>query len=348
MKISPKVNHSLRILGLTPGATVLEIRSAFRRLARTCHPDIAGKGGARRFEQIAGAYTYLKNLPPAELGSMPIVQPKGDRCDENKDSLEKWNWGELFEWRKRKAERRRMEEEARLQVERENESRAARTRELRIEAILAQFEEAIEQHRHRYDLELKNCDTRDFILRLSSALPNVRYMALSRLGERANVPEIFEALLVLLRNHFDDKTAHLFASLPLTPSNLNKITEVLLDKAPVLPHFLLTHLLRLHKPGECPREIWEKYLLSIPPSSAASVLRAWPRSFFLSDVTLLKLLEQQDDTVLVALLAAMKQRGIVCNAKQKEHLRALSTNAANPALRVWSKALLSGDVGQKA
>ncbi|MDR2136832.1 MAG: J domain-containing protein, partial [Synergistaceae bacterium] len=67
MSVSMKITHNLRILGLPPNATASEVRSAFRRLARTCHPDIVGKQGARKFEQITGAYTFLKGLTQDEL-----------------------------------------------------------------------------------------------------------------------------------------------------------------------------------------------------------------------------------------------------------------------------------------
>ena len=43
------------ILGVQPGAHLREIRSAFRRLALVCHPDVAGPGSAKKFETVAAA-----------------------------------------------------------------------------------------------------------------------------------------------------------------------------------------------------------------------------------------------------------------------------------------------------
>ena len=47
--------ESFDILGVKPGDNPGEIRSAFRRLALTCHPDVAGSKHAARFERIEGA-----------------------------------------------------------------------------------------------------------------------------------------------------------------------------------------------------------------------------------------------------------------------------------------------------
>ena len=67
MNLFGEVKASLRALGLEPGATEADVRSAFRRLALTCHPDVVGQGGALRFQQITGAYSLLKGLAPDEL-----------------------------------------------------------------------------------------------------------------------------------------------------------------------------------------------------------------------------------------------------------------------------------------
>ena len=67
MDVSFEIARNLRTLGLPPGADASDVRAAFRALARTHHPDVVGRGGARRFERITGAYTFLKNLPQDAL-----------------------------------------------------------------------------------------------------------------------------------------------------------------------------------------------------------------------------------------------------------------------------------------
>lgn len=49
------------VLGLSPSASAHEIRSAFRRLARTLHPDLHGSDPSRdrRFAQVVAAYEVL-------------------------------------------------------------------------------------------------------------------------------------------------------------------------------------------------------------------------------------------------------------------------------------------------
>lgn len=48
-----------RVLGLVPGATAGEIRSAYRRLAKLNHPDTAGERSLPRFLAIQAAYEEL-------------------------------------------------------------------------------------------------------------------------------------------------------------------------------------------------------------------------------------------------------------------------------------------------
>jgi len=48
-----------RVLGLVPGATAGEIRSAYRRLAKMHHPDTAGERSVSRFLAIKAAYEEL-------------------------------------------------------------------------------------------------------------------------------------------------------------------------------------------------------------------------------------------------------------------------------------------------
>ena len=111
MKVSVEISHNLRILGLSPGATPSEVRSAFRRLARTCHPDIAGRQSARRFEQITGAYTFLKNLPQDELPrseteTMNATAP----ASKSKPAQRKWIWEWKWDWENPLYRRRRKKE----------------------------------------------------------------------------------------------------------------------------------------------------------------------------------------------------------------------------------------------
>src|SRR4051794_707020 len=65
-----------RTLGLSPGATLDEIRRAYRRLAKINHPDAAGDAALPRFLAIQAAYEQLAG--PGRIrrvGARPGPQP---------------------------------------------------------------------------------------------------------------------------------------------------------------------------------------------------------------------------------------------------------------------------------
>jgi curved DNA-binding protein CbpA len=62
------------ILGLTPAATLADIKRAYRRLARKHHPDTNKEpGAARRFRQITEAYEALSD--PARRKAYDQTRP---------------------------------------------------------------------------------------------------------------------------------------------------------------------------------------------------------------------------------------------------------------------------------
>ncbi|HEX5824228.1 MAG TPA: DnaJ domain-containing protein [Candidatus Limnocylindrales bacterium] len=66
-----------RTLGLTPGASIDEIRRAYRRLAKVNHPDAAGEAALPRFLAIQSAYEALAGPRRARRpGSRPGSEPR--------------------------------------------------------------------------------------------------------------------------------------------------------------------------------------------------------------------------------------------------------------------------------
>jgi len=69
-----------RTLGLTPGASIDEIRRAYRRLAKVNHPDAAGEAALPRFLAIQSAYEALAGprrgrRPGTRPGPVPAQEP---------------------------------------------------------------------------------------------------------------------------------------------------------------------------------------------------------------------------------------------------------------------------------
>ena len=62
MKTNTDYFHHYNILGLQPGASQKEVQSAFRRLAKLCHPDQDSSPYAEmRYKEIRAAYDALRN-----------------------------------------------------------------------------------------------------------------------------------------------------------------------------------------------------------------------------------------------------------------------------------------------
>ena len=93
----PEKNY-YHVLGLSPGATGKQIKSAYRKLALQYHPDRNhSKGAARKFQEITEAYDNLLSHPD-----------EGSRDDTTFDQMA----DELY-----RRERERMKKRARVQQE---------------------------------------------------------------------------------------------------------------------------------------------------------------------------------------------------------------------------------------
>lgn len=69
----PTKSAALALLGLPSGATQAQITTAYRRLARACHPDRCGDpGAAERFAALTEAYRHL--IESAEVQHAPVAR----------------------------------------------------------------------------------------------------------------------------------------------------------------------------------------------------------------------------------------------------------------------------------
>lgn len=332
MNLSSEIAYNLRVLGLAPGATPADVRSAFRRLARTCHPDVAGGQGAYRFQEITGAYTFLKGLTAEELRRLPSAGP--ERPSEGS------HWPDLFAWYRRRAERVEAEAEAAREAERREEERRARVRDERIDRVFARYEEALSERLARMEGAADRLQVRDIVSRLGSSVLAVRHLVLGSLGSLASRDEVLQAIgEVLCRWEVDDRTARLVAGLPLSAGSRRRLAEGLVRRADALPDCLISALLGLRMGKRPDPALLDRYLARVRPSGVALILRYWPESVSPSDGTLFRLIDTDDDRVLVPLLCAMKQRFPAAALRLRPRLTALLEHPA-PTVRVWSRALL--------
>src|SRR5258705_7204000 len=65
-----------RTLGLKRGATLDEVKRAYRRLAKINHPDAAGEGALPRFLAIQAAYEQLAGPGASGAARRPMPAPR--------------------------------------------------------------------------------------------------------------------------------------------------------------------------------------------------------------------------------------------------------------------------------
>jgi len=191
-----KINSSFTLLGLKPGADARQIRSAFRRLARIHHPDIAGAFSARRYEQISKAYLLLKNLTPEELFTIE-AQSAPRRQESKKESV-------FGRWRRVRAEKAAAQEaEHRNQQEAEETAKAAREREVsdRIDSILERCVAKMNSINKKKQNEKLNQEASDIIIRLEASRAEVRLLAMHNISKYLDIPQIEDALLNMLSKY---------------------------------------------------------------------------------------------------------------------------------------------------
>ena len=347
LTLAKEVNASLRALGLEPGATAADVRSAFRRLARSCHPDVAGRREARRFQQIAGAYSLLKGLTPEDLMRLTSVSGVSGVP---RETPRRRQTSPLSDWYRRRKEKTLEEpseataaqdvadtEERRKAELRERE---ARQRSERVDRVLDQYDRSLSRRLERMERSADEGLVQDILSRLVSSVPEVRRLALGRVGALANRTEVRQALTDILRRYdVDEDTAHLVAGLPLTPDNLRRLAADVADRAGSFPSSLIASLLSLRSPEVIPDlALLERYLMLSGPDGVELILRYWPSGGAPSEPALRRLLESEDPQVLIPVLSAMKQNFPQVASRHRKRLAELQRHPT-PAVRVWGRVL---------
>ena len=341
MDIAREVGACLRTLELGPGATAADVRSAFRRLARSCHPDVVGRHGAARFQQIAGAYSLLKGIAPDELER--LARPSAGDVEERAR-------GGIAGWYRRRRSRPAPEAPARprpARPEREGpERRQAEARAERVDRVLERYERSLSRRLERMERGADEGAIEDVISRLRSPIAPVRRLALGRIGALAERPEVLQALADALRRFdVDEGTAGLVSSLPLGRDAIRRLASEVADRAGAMPASLISTLLGLRDPlSVVDPFLMERYLAACGGEGVALILRHWPHEATPSDATLRGLLDSDDPRTLVATLSAMRHAFPQIAPRHAARLGELGGHP-DAAVRVLARALAPRQTG---
>ncbi|MEA4881163.1 MAG: J domain-containing protein [Synergistaceae bacterium] len=314
--------ESFDILGVKPGDDPGHIRSAFRRLALTCHPDVAGSKHAARFERIAGAYALLRRATPEEIGELLRKPPQKE---EKKPRSHFW---------RKKTDRKKPPSG-------ETPSDSLRVRELLLEKALVEAEIAVTRlfssssRREEEDLS-------SLRLRLLGSLPGVRLLALASLGKRGEEKEVFAILLEMARRWpSDDETVEGLLLQNLREEQRYALSEILCSNAPLLSERAALELLRRIRRFPGKDDLLQKMLFHPAPSVLSRALGAWSSPSLPDELTLLRLLKRGEEEILVPLLRLLRLRGAPPWAAGR--IRSLSSGHPGAAVRVWAGSIVRAE-----
>lgn len=331
-----------KTLGLPPGSSWDEVKSAFRRLARMYHPDIAGPGGARKFSEITEAYMSLKGaISPEASRGVPQRSGYGDLRTERQENVRAGDSGGDSFWKRlwaRLIPRGGEKSEAKAPPQDFSSFSSARVRfvgsaiskaESQIEGLLSRREELKEKNR-----------TDAIICRLRSKHPAVALLALQQISLRGGNDEIRAAAL----EHFTKNipaTEVLMSLLSLFGGSgmEQNFTKALAAHARSFSPSDAQVVLRWLKRQDADKGCFSPFLSHPSHSVAAAVLNGWPSSFGLPETSdISNLLKTGDEAALVPLLRLLRSKGAPVWAISQ--ITRISSDHTSPAVRVWASAIV--------
>lgn len=314
--------ESFDILGVKPGDNPGEIRSAFRRLALTCHPDVAGSKHAARFERIADAYALLRNASPEEIEEL-LRKPAEKARRTPRSSF----------WRK-KSDRKKPPP-----AEKPDDS--LRVRELLLEKALVEAEIAVTRLFSTSSRSGEG-DIATLRLRLLGSLPAVRLLALASLGKAAEQKEFFAILEEMARRWpSDDETVEGLLLQNLREEQRYTLADILCSNAALLSEKTALELLRRIRRFPEKGDLLQKMLFHPSPSVLSRALGAWSSSSLPDELTLLRLLKRGEEEILVPLLRLLRLRG--APPWSRGRIKALSSGHSAAAVRVWAGSIVRAE-----
>lgn len=331
-------NGDFKTLGLSSEASWDEVKSAFRRLARTYHPDVAGPDGARKFAEITEAYMSLKDaispgatpgpVRPPGYGTYRAYRAETTIAESGFKLFWKRLWAKFFPAREETAEEREDFYEfspARARFVGSAISRA----ESQLANLLSRRGEMKERNR-----------TSALICRLRSRHPAVVLLALQQISLREANDEIRSAVMDhFTRNIPTTEVLESLLALFSTSRMARNFTRVLAMHACHFSPSDAQIVLRWLKRQDADRECFTPFLNHSSNSVVAATLNGWALSFSLPETSdISNLLRSEDEAVLAALLRLLKREK--APAWSIPHITRISSDHLSPTVRVWASAIV--------
>ena len=321
--------ENLEILGLVPGSTMKDIRSAFRRLALTCHPDIAGPQSEKAFERITGAYMLLRNLSPELLLNPPAPDEK----------RKKSRSGSPFA-RERGGQTRRKTSRAEGTETTANEDE--HIRDLRLEKALLDAELGMARLRRHLETKEEESEIGRLTLRFTSSHPSVRLLAVTASARWIAFPLLQGALEDMLRRFSPDREMLLLVSDLSSDRDLqSRLAAAIASRAVALDEDVALLFLQWIGAIRERGDFLAKFLAHPSQRVIAGALQRWPAKHPLpDDLSLIRLLRIDDEAVLLPLLRLLRGTAARVPAWARARLRNLSENHPSQGVRVWARSIV--------
>lgn len=333
-------SSDFRTLGLMPGASWDEVKAAFRRLARTHHPDVAGPGSARRFAEITEAYMTLKEtISPGSPGfshahvSAAYAEPPANVRAEpaGREPFLKTLWRKLFS-RKPNTEA----EDASPPVQEDMPPVRVRFIGSTISKAEAQMRQLLSR---RSEMKTRS-RTAAILCRLQSRHPGVVMLALKRLTPNEVNHEIRKSMVEHFAKYIP--TSEVLESVLALFSRIGECQDLARAIAPhagVFSQADALMVIKWLKRHNAPRECFCHFFAHSSNSVIAAVLNGWSSQHALPETSVvLSLLKQDDESLLVPLLHLLKRNKPPYWAAP--YIAKISAEHKSPVVRVWASAIV--------
>ncbi|MDR3333242.1 MAG: DnaJ domain-containing protein [Synergistaceae bacterium] len=325
-------------LGLSSDASWDEVKTAFRKMARLYHPDVAGPEGTRKFTEITEAYMTLKEtISPGvtRRETSPSVKPTRNRSfrfDLNFDIRQavKSLWDRITAVFVSGVQDERFEQEEEISPARARFIGSAISRaEAEIYNLMSR--RGVVNERNRNEAILR---------RLRSKHPGVVLLALKRISSGSATDDIRKVVLEHFRRNVP--TSEVLESLLAmfsTQAQTEELAQVLLLNAPEFSNGDVMIIMKWMRRKKLPAAYYSVFLTNSSDSVIASVLSNWPQNENLPDSSeVFNLLKKEDEAILLPLLRLLKKGNQpiwVISAIAK-----ISREHKSPAVRVWASAIV--------